>query len=93
MRPVLSALAKAKGLRGTRLDIFGYAEVRKLERKLVSVYREEILSRARNLHTPEQAAELASLAAEADGVRGFEQQKIDSAHELLQKLGRAGVKK
>ncbi|OFT36042.1 indolepyruvate ferredoxin oxidoreductase [Corynebacterium sp. HMSC08A12] len=93
MRPVLSALAKAKGLRGTRLDIFGYAEVRKLERKLVNAYREEILSRARNLHAPEQVAELASLAAAADGVRGFEDKKIDSAQELLQKLGRAGVKK
>ena len=89
---MLSALAKAKGLRGTRLDIFGYAEVRKMERKLVNAYREEILSRARNLHTLEQVVELTALAAAADGVRGFEDKKIDSAQELLQKLGRAGVK-
>lgn len=92
MRPVLRALAKAKRLRGTRLDIFGYAEVRKLERELVQVYRDEILRRARELQTAEQVAPLAELAAAADGVRGFEQKKIDSANELLDKLARNGIK-
>lgn len=93
MRPVLGALAKAKRLRGTRLDVFGYAEVRKLERELVRTYREEILRQARQLRTREQVAQLAELAGAADGVRGFEQKKIDSAKELLGKLARGGVKK
>ena len=73
--------------------MFGYAEVRKLERELVRTYREEILRQARQLRTPEQVAQLAELAGAADGVRGFEQKKIDSAKELLGKLARGGVKK
>ncbi len=90
---------RRRGLRGKGATpkaedrVYHAAHKRKLERKLVNAYREEILSRARNLHAPEQVVELASLAAAADGVRGFEDKKIDSAQELLQKLGRAGVKK
>ena len=66
--------------------------MRKLERELVQVYSDEILRRARELQTAEQVAPLAELAAAADGVRGFEQKKIDSANELLDKLARNGIK-
>ncbi|GIR36170.1 MAG: hypothetical protein CM15mP49_15550 [Actinomycetota bacterium] len=38
----MKVLAKGKVLRGTKLDIFGYAKVRKLERIMRDRYIEEI---------------------------------------------------
>ncbi|HVF64663.1 MAG TPA: indolepyruvate ferredoxin oxidoreductase family protein [Casimicrobiaceae bacterium] len=38
IRPLLQALAKLKGLRGTPLDVFGYSAERRLERRLISDY-------------------------------------------------------
>ena len=43
-------LAKCKGLRGTKLDIFGYTEERKTERRLIAEYRTTILSLLGNLN-------------------------------------------
>jgi len=43
----MSALARMKGLRGTRLDLFGYTQERRTERGLIGQYRnsiEEILA-------------------------------------------------
>ena len=41
--PLMKVLAKGKVLRGTKLAIFGYAKVRKLERIMRDRYIEEIL--------------------------------------------------
>ncbi len=37
MMPVFKGLARLKFLRGTPLDVFGYAKERRLERKLIAV--------------------------------------------------------
>ncbi len=69
------ALRAARGVRGTRLDPFGYAAVRRTERALITEYRaaiEQVLGCA-----PDHplAAELAALP---DMVRGYEEIKLAS---------------
>ncbi|HIW96562.1 MAG TPA: indolepyruvate ferredoxin oxidoreductase family protein [Candidatus Corynebacterium gallistercoris] len=86
--PALKALAGMKKVRGTKLDIFGYAGVRRLERELKQRYREELLRRARSMTSASDVADVAELAAAADGVRGFEDKKLDSGRELLELLDR-----
>jgi indolepyruvate ferredoxin oxidoreductase len=70
-------LAKLKHLRGTKWDIFGYTEERRMERALITQYEQdvaEILQRldAANLGT---AVELASLP---EHIRGFGHVKLRS---------------
>jgi indolepyruvate ferredoxin oxidoreductase len=48
MMPIFRFLASLKGLRGTRFDIFGYSEERKMERRLIDEYQatlEEVLAK------------------------------------------------
>jgi indolepyruvate ferredoxin oxidoreductase len=63
-------LAKLKGLRGTALDIFGYGEDRKLERRLIAEYEARIAEILESLDpvTHAAAVELASLP---EHIRGF----------------------
>lgn len=42
--PVFGLLAKCKGLRGTRLDVFGYTAERKSERQLIKDFQADILT-------------------------------------------------
>ena len=42
LMPVLSLLARAKGLRGTWLDVFGYSAERRLERELLRQYLQRL---------------------------------------------------
>jgi indolepyruvate ferredoxin oxidoreductase len=70
MMRVFGLLALAKGLRGTRFDIFGYATERKAERALVAEYQETIDVILANLSM--ERYELAvSLAEWPQLVRGF----------------------
>jgi len=74
-RPIFAVLYTARRLRGTPLDIFGYAEVRRTERSLIGEYRaliEVLLGRlsAENLH------DAVSIAALPDAVRGYERLKM-----------------
>ena len=74
-RPAFRALRAARGVRGTRLDLFGRTEVRRTERALIAEYRaaiERVLS-ADPGHP--LAAELADLP---DMVRGYEEVKMAS---------------
>ncbi|MFE5124495.1 DUF6537 domain-containing protein [Streptomyces sp. NPDC056669] len=78
---------------GTRLDLFGYAEVGRVERELIQEYREtilEALAAARPAADLDAVVELAELP---DLVRGYEQIKLDNVDtyhrrrsELLEKL-------
>ncbi|MEM7169079.1 MAG: indolepyruvate ferredoxin oxidoreductase family protein [Pseudomonadota bacterium] len=70
MGPLFSALAKFKGLRGTRLDPFGYNAERRRERALITEYEEVIWEILRNL-TPENHAIAVELAATPEKIRGF----------------------
>jgi len=70
MLPVFRILARLRRLRGTRLDIFGRSEERRLERRLIGEYEalvDEILDRLSPANH-EVAVELASLP---DEIRGF----------------------
>jgi len=75
VNPWLRLLYGMRWVRGTRLDIFGYSRMRRLERTLVDEYRATILEVAQWLspQTVELAAEIAGLP---DLVRGYEDVKL-----------------
>ena len=63
-------MAKFKGLRGSKLDIFGYTEERKSERALIVNYRDTVLSLIAGLNKDnlDKAVQVANLP---EKVRGF----------------------
>jgi indolepyruvate ferredoxin oxidoreductase len=73
--PLFTALKAAKGLRGTPLDPFGRAEVRRVERALPDEYR-ALVDRALARLTPVTHATVARIADLPDGVRGYEDVKL-----------------
>ena len=80
--PLMKVLSKGKVLRGTKLDIFGYAKVRKLERIMRDRYIEEILHSLESL-TDTNFSAILSLAELPDSVRGFEEIKLKKAEAFL----------
>jgi indolepyruvate ferredoxin oxidoreductase len=73
----LRVLAKLKMLRGTPLDLFGYAAVRREERELIEWYRavmEECLQKL----TPDNLRTAIEIASLPDQIRGYEKIKSDS---------------
>jgi indolepyruvate ferredoxin oxidoreductase len=78
----LRLLAGLRVLRGTPLDPFGGAAVRRLERRLIGWYRsalDEALPRLR----PETHRRVAELAALPDDIRGYERLKVESAERAM----------
>ncbi|PYO34307.1 MAG: 2-oxoacid ferredoxin oxidoreductase, partial [Candidatus Rokuibacteriota bacterium] len=91
--PAFKALRAMKGLRGTRLDVFGYAEVRRVERQLGDEYRQLIETVLAKLGPANHDAAVA-IAELPDEIRGYEQIKLDSikrfrekAAQLISQLG------
>src|SRR5437867_2725461 len=91
--PAFKALRSMKGLRGTPLDIFGYAEVRRVERQLGDEYRQLIETVLAKLGPANHDAAVA-IAELPDEIRGYEQIKLDSikrfrekAAQLISQLG------
>lgn len=83
--PAMRALTKLKKLRGTKADPFGRAEVRKVERALISEYRsalETVLPQVTNT----SIASAISIAALAMDVRGFEDLKLKRAATMRAEL-------
>lgn len=76
VRPVLRLLRAARVLRGTRLDVFGYARVRRAERELIAEYRDAVLRGIEALPADDPA--LVELAELPDLVRGYEDIKLDA---------------
>src|SRR6267143_838219 len=68
-------LAALRGLRGTWLDPFGRAEVRRLERRLVGEYR-TLVEKALVGLSPESYERAAKLAGLPDVIRGYEEIKL-----------------
>jgi indolepyruvate ferredoxin oxidoreductase len=64
-------------LRGSRLDLFGLAHVRRVERELVQEYR-GALTQAMDRLTDANAQTVLDLAELPDLVRGYEQVKLRS---------------
>lgn len=73
-RPGYRTLRAMRRLRGTRLDPFGVAEVRRVERELVAEYR-ALVPQLLALDDVDRAVEIAALP---DMVRGYEQIKLDN---------------
>ncbi|WP_406280472.1 indolepyruvate ferredoxin oxidoreductase family protein [Embleya sp. NBC_00896] len=73
--PAFRALRAARGLRGTRWDLFGYAEVRRVERELVAEYRASVRVALRELSAA-NAGEVAAFAALPETIRGYEDIKL-----------------
>ncbi|MEV4253111.1 indolepyruvate ferredoxin oxidoreductase family protein [Spirillospora sp. NPDC049652] len=69
------ALRAARGLRGTSLDLFGYAEVRRIERELVQEYRGMVRDALTHL-TPGTVAAVVDLVRLPETVRGYEDIKL-----------------
>ncbi|WP_425260266.1 indolepyruvate ferredoxin oxidoreductase family protein [Massilia luteola] len=63
-------LAKLKGLRGTALDVFGYTAERKMERALITEYRDMIEALLPSLDAANHAVAV-ELAALPEQIRGF----------------------
>ena len=86
----LRVLAKGRRLRGTRLDPFGYAHVRRVERALLAHYTATIdrLAAELSLENYDRAVQVAELA---DSVRGYEDVKLRSVEQYRARLADLGV--
>ncbi|HTI53170.1 MAG TPA: indolepyruvate ferredoxin oxidoreductase family protein [Verrucomicrobiae bacterium] len=76
-RPAFTLLAAMKGLRGSRLDVFGYAAIRQVERALIGEYRQHLETALVRLSpvTHDLAVKLAELP---DEIRGYEHLKLEN---------------
>jgi indolepyruvate ferredoxin oxidoreductase len=73
--PAFRSLYRMRRLRGTRLDPFGRAEVRRVERELIGEY-EGMVAEALSLLTPETHDTAVELLELPDVVRGYEEIKL-----------------
>lgn len=86
--PMFKVIAKFKGLRGGKLDIFGYSQERKLERNLIDKYQEDIDAISSNENNLNVDAALALLQL-PEHIRGFghvKQKSIDMAEQKHSEL-------
>ncbi|MBR7834550.1 indolepyruvate ferredoxin oxidoreductase family protein [Actinospica durhamensis] len=97
--PAFRALHALRALRGTRLDPFGYAKVRRVERDLPEEYRTTVLDALKNTDDGETTRKIVlELAELPDLIRGYEEIKLanvaryqDRRRELISELeARAG---
>ena len=86
----LKLLAKAKVLRGTKLDPFGYAHVRKVERQLLTHYTDMVLRLAAGL-TVDNYATAVEAAGLPDIVRGYEDVKLRNVELYWARLRELGL--
>jgi indolepyruvate ferredoxin oxidoreductase len=96
--PVLRALHGMRGARGTPWDIFGYARVRREERRLIRWYRDLVESALDRLD-PETYPLIVEIAQLPDHIRGYEEIKLGNveavtarAEKLMERLG-AGARR
>jgi indolepyruvate ferredoxin oxidoreductase len=93
--PAFRSLRGMRRVRGTRLDPFGRAEVRRVERELIREY-EELVDEALTLLTPDTHATAVELLELPDLIRGYEDIKLRNVAlyrkraEALRKRLRAG---
>ena len=74
---LFTLLAAMRGLRGSRLDVFGYAGIRQVERALIGEYRQHLETALVRLSpvTHDLAVKLAELP---DEIRGYEHVKMEN---------------
>lgn len=88
---VYGMLTSLKGLRGTPLDIFGYAKVRRVERQLIGEYR-KLMENAINTLTPETHDDALKLAELPDMIRGYEDIKLNNVEKFRQEVAKIQAK-
>ncbi|MDF3308886.1 indolepyruvate ferredoxin oxidoreductase family protein [Rhodococcus sp. T2V] len=86
----LKVLAKGKFLRGTAFDPFGYAHVRRVERKLLAHYEGVISELVAGLRTGSYDTAVA-VASAPEMVRGYEEVKMRNVHLYLDRLRELGI--
>lgn len=84
-RPFFRLLAKLKFLRGSTLDIFGKAEVRRVEQQLPEEYRQIIEEQLQSL-SPESYETAVEIAALPDMIRGYEDIKLNNVQHFRERL-------
>jgi indolepyruvate ferredoxin oxidoreductase len=77
---VFSLLARMKGLRGTRLDPFGWTEERRTERALIGEY-ESVIDGILTALTPDRMKSALALAKLPESIRGYGPIKMASIEE------------
>jgi indolepyruvate ferredoxin oxidoreductase len=77
-------LRRMRGLRGTPFDLFGYAEVRRVERALIGEYC-ALIEQAIVTLTPARQGQLLELAQLPDQIRGYEEIKLTSVRHFRQR--------
>ncbi|MBN1528087.1 MAG: hypothetical protein JW895_03445, partial [Thermoleophilaceae bacterium] len=82
--PAFRALRSMRRLRGTRLDPFGLARVRRVERRLVGEY-EELVAGALGALRPETHAAAVELCELPDLIRGYEDIKLESVERFRER--------
>jgi len=86
-------LMRARVLRGTRLDPFGYAAMRRIERALIGEYR-GLIEQAMGDLSPESYERAVKLAELPDMIRGYDEVKLRNVQrfrEAVRELGFAGT--
>jgi len=73
--PSFRAMYRMRRLRGTKLDPFGHAKVRRVERELIAEY-EQMVAGALDRLTPESHATALELLELPDLIRGYEEIKL-----------------
>ncbi len=85
--PAMKALAKGKRLRGTKLDPFGRAEVRVVERAMIEEFEAAIITTLNRASAGEMSVDDAVAVARLPmDVRGYEDLKLKRAAAFRQKL-------
>jgi indolepyruvate ferredoxin oxidoreductase len=86
---VFKLLVRMRGLRGTPLDPFGHAEVRRVERQLIGEYR-ALIERAMATLSPETYDRAVKLATLPDVIRGYEAIKLRNVERFRQEVRALG---
>lgn len=84
VQPIFRILAKFKFLRGTFLDIFGFTSERRMERKLITNYEQDVIDTLSNVseNTYETAVKLLNLP---EHIRGYGHVKLKSIDNYREK--------
>jgi indolepyruvate ferredoxin oxidoreductase len=83
--PVFRLLLALRAVRGTPLDLFGYAQLRRVERALITEYRELIERELAGL-TPERYEHVVAVAELPDLIRGYEEVKRASIQRFREQV-------
>ncbi|MBB0968396.1 indolepyruvate ferredoxin oxidoreductase family protein [Dietzia aerolata] len=83
--PVYAALRAARKVRGTRLDLFGYTHMRRLERELVDQYI-DVVDEICGAICADNHAVAVEIASAPDVVRGYEHVKLANVDEYKTQL-------